>query len=474
MKILFIQKYIFSYAGIMAISGYVKQKGHDCSVLIDSLLKNKKLLIKEIKAQAPDTIAFSLMSTDHSWFVDIIQVIKKEFPKIPIIAGGVHVILYSNEIISIPEVDVVCTAEGEITTLQYLEYLAGKRTLDEVLGIAYKKNREIIRTKSSPLIEDLDSFTEDREVYYDDYKTLKDLPLKVFFSSRGCPYKCSFCINHHLQDRFRDLGKYVRRKSVQHFIKEIKNIKDKYGMKFIFCADDLFAYNIKWLEDFAEKYKKEIDIPFICTCRADRLTEEVVKCLAKAGCHSVSFGVETGNEKLRHTVLNKKITDEQLVNAGRLLTKYKLEYQTSNMFGLPGETFEDGLKTIDLNIKIGAKYTMSAIFLPFPKTKLADLCIEMGLLKPDYSFDDMPSSFITHSVLKQKDTAKLERQQKVASLMIQYPKLRNILAFAAKNIPFYPLFFALYLVGTVLRFREERKLSIWETLKYLWSYRKNV
>jgi len=245
-------------------------------------------------------------------------------------------------------------------------------------------------------------------------------------------------------------------------------------MKFIFFADDLFAYDIKWLENFAEKYKKEIDISFICTCRADRLTEEVVKCLAKAGCHSVTFGVETGNEKLRNTILNKKITDEQLANAGKLLTKYGIEYQTSNMFGLPGETFEDGLKTIDLNIKIGAKFTMSAIFLPFPKTKLADLCIEKKLLKQDYSFEDMPSSFITHSVLKQKDIAKLERQQKVASLMIQYPKLRNILAFAAKNIPFYPLFFLLYLVGSVLRFRAERKLNILETLKYLWTYRKSV
>ena len=144
------------------------------------------------------------------------------------------------------------------------------------------------------------------------------------------------------------------------------------------------------------------------------------------------------------------------------------------MFCLPGETVEDSIKTIDLNIKMGTLFTMSAILMPFPKTELANTCIEMGLLKSDYSFKDMPNSFITYSVLALKDKDIIERLQKVSSLAIQYPKLRNSLIFLCKHVKFNSIHFIVYLIGTVLRFRIERNLTLFEALRYTWSYRKNV
>jgi hypothetical protein len=144
------------------------------------------------------------------------------------------------------------------------------------------------------------------------------------------------------------------------------------------------------------------------------------------------------------------------------------------MFCLPGETIDDAIKTIEFNIKINTTFTLSAILMPFPKTELANKCIEMGLLKPDYSFTDMPRSFVTNSVLNGQNRETIERLQKISSLAIQYPKLKNLLLFCAKNIKINSFYFALYVIGTILRFQKERKLNLLETLSHLWIYRKNI
>lgn len=472
MKVLFIQKYIFAYAGVMAISGFLKKHGHESRVLIDSLLK-KKELISEIDKIKPDLIAFSLMSTDHNWFVDLIKFIKLSFPQIPIIVGGVHSIFYPDELIQIPEVDYVCTGEGEYTIFQLLEYLNNKIEINEVKGIAYKHNNENIKTPKNNLIS-LNDFTEDREIYYNTYKNLKNMPLKVFFSSRGCPFNCNFCANKYLQQIFKGLGTYVRKKSPTKFIEELEDIKNKYGFKFAFFADDLFISDKKWLKEFCSLYKEKINIPFICTCRVDKIDEEIISIIADAGCHSITFGVETGNPRIRNSILNKNITDEQLKKAANLFKKVGIKFQTSNMFCLPDETVEDAIRTIDLNIEIGASFTMSSIFMPFPKTELANICIEKGILKKDYSFENIPSSFITNSVLDIENKKTIQRIQKIAALAIQFPRFKNILIFLVKNIRIDAFHFFLYLIGTVFRFKEERKLNLIETLTYIWSYRKNI
>lgn len=472
MKVLFIQKQLFAYSGIMAMAGFLKSNRHECFVLIDAAMSQKQML-ERIKTIGPDIIGVTLMSTEHNWFLEIAKLVKSHFPHLPIIAGGVHAILYAENLIANPDVNYVCSGEGEITLLQMLEYLGSGRAIEEVKGILYKKDGIIHKTELNRLVE-LDAFTDDRNIYYDDYEVLRNLPLKIFFSSRGCPFKCNFCINGQLLDKFKGTGHYVRRKSVQNFIAEFEYVKDKYAMSSVYIADDLFVWDKNWLKDFSQQYRKKIGVPFITTCYADRLDEEIVEYLAQASCHTVSFGVESGNEELRMKILNKKISDQQLLRAGELLRKAGIRFQTSNMFCLPGETVEDAIKTIDLNIKMKATFSMCAIFMPFPKTELADRCIQMGILKPDYSFQDIPTSFVTHSVLNIKDKDTIERLQKVAGLIIQYPRLRDFLIFAAKHIKSDLLHFALYLMSQVLRMRVERKLTFYQAVSYLWTYRKGI
>ena len=117
-------------------------------------------------------------------------------------------------------------------------------------------------------------------------------------------------------------------------------------------------------------------------------------------------------------------------------------------------------------------YMFTAIFLPFPKTALAEYCAEKGLLKKDYSFDDMPESFVKESVLIKKDKYIFSNMHKIAHLSLLFPGLKPVFVFMATKINSKNIFFFLYLCGTFLRYKKERKLSYLETLKYLWTYRK--
>jgi len=167
-------------------------------------------------------------------------------------------------------------------------------------------------------------------------------------------------------------GEYIRFHSPRYLIDEIKDVKSKYGLQSVFFTDDLFALNQGWIEEFTSIYKKEIRKPFACSANVNTLNEEIIRLLKEAGCHAVSFGIETGNEKLRQRLLNKSINNEQIIKIGNLLKKYRLKFITFNIIGFPGEAVENALETIELNIKIKTDYPRCSLLTPYPGTRIAE------------------------------------------------------------------------------------------------------
>lgn len=474
MKICFIQKQIFPYFGIIALSGYLKKFNIETDVLISNIEKN---IIAKIKKINPDIVGISLLTTEHSWLNEISKQIKKELPDMPIVVGGIHAILYPKEILEIETVDFVCSCEGEKPLLSLITSLKkDKHPLNlNIKGIGYRFGSEIIMNENENLLNDTDisSFFDDREIYYRRYFEMKNDEQKQFYAFRGCPYKCSFCFNEKLIEIFDNKGKYIRAKKPEHLIEEILMVKKNSKIDSIFFADDLFTMNKNWLRSFLLMYKSEVGIPFMCTTRANLMNEEIAYLLSQSGCHTVSFGVETGNEKLRREILNKKLKDDDLLKCAKILKKFNIRVQTSNMFCLPGETLEDAFKTIDLNIRMKADFVFSAIFMPFPKTKLADYCIKNGFLDKSFNFSDLPQSFLTHSILNLKDKIKIENVQKSSYLLIKLSFLLKLFKWLIINFNFKRLFYLLLLISTFFRYKEERKISFFNSLTYLWRFRKS-
>jgi radical SAM superfamily enzyme YgiQ (UPF0313 family) len=470
MKICFVQKQLFPYFGVMALSGVLKQHGHETEVLIHACEPN---FLSKLAGLEPDLVGFSIMSTEHRWLESMLPRIKQLMPEVPIIVGGIHPTMYPMDVLKLNSVDYVCWGEGEIALCSLVERLEQRQpSAKGIQGIGYYESGVPTLQGAAPLPSDLDSFEEDRDVYYRRYPELRNLHQKIFMSSRGCPFDCAFCSNSILKETFKSAGKYIRRKSPRFFIEEIKQVLNLYGSATFFFCDDLFVFSLKWLEDFSALYKSEVNVPFICTGHAKTIKQRHAKALAEAGCHTVSFGVETGNESLRRSILNKNITNEDLLRCSAILKKEGIELQTSNMFCLPDETIEDAISTIDLNIKMGTDYMFTAIFLPFPGTAITEYCIEKNLLKADYSFEDLPESFVRGSVLLRKDKDILANIHKVAHLCLAFPKLKPFFLFLAINVRSEHFFFYMYLINTFLRYTKERKLTYLQTIKYLWTYRK--
>jgi len=119
----------------------------------------------------------------------------------------------------------------------------------------------------------------------------------------------------------------------------------------VYFQDDTFIVNKKWYTDVTNRIAK-LDKPYHCHIRCDHFTEEDAKQLKETGCKSVTFSIESGNSLIREKLLNRKMTDFQIINTANLLHKYGIKFRIENMVGLPFTTIEDDYMTLTLNRKL--------------------------------------------------------------------------------------------------------------------------
>ncbi len=473
--IVFFQQFASPYFGVLSINAYLRHNGINTDVVIDTLEKDA---IAQLVTLRPSLIGISVLSSEHQWLIDKTRAIRTAIPDAKIIVGGIHAIFYPEEIIRETEADLVCHSEGEMVLLQVLEQLRKRGEKPDwslIDGLCYQDDKGVICcNERASLVSFSPDLIEDRGIYFDRYPELAGERVHRFFSSRGCPYRCTFCYNANIHDVFKGKGAYVRQKEVDTFIAEIVAQNEKYSIKSIFFYDDLFTYNKKWLKQFLSLYKEKINIPFMCTTRANLLDEDTASMLAEAGCITVSYGIETGNYILRRDVLRKDITDEQIISCGNILRKYRINVQTANMFCLPDESVADAFKTIELNIKANTDFAFSALFLPFPKTQIAQYCADRGYLKADYSLHDLPRSFLTTSILNLPDKDVIKNIHRLAYFFIKWPSIYRIARKMVYCNFLNPFFHGIFLLSNVLRHKGERATSWWGTLRYAWRFRKSV
>ena len=415
-RVAFVQNMAFEYLGVMYISAMLKKHGHKVEMFIVG--KNEEKAIEEISSFKPDLVGFPCTTGVHRWALKFAGKMKDKVPG-KVILGGAHA-TYFPEVINEPQVDIICRSEGEYAVLEIADKIDMGADISDTLNCWVKVNGEITKNDQRPLVENLDELPfPDRKLYIRKYPYLKRSQ-KAFIGGRGCPFDCTFCFNHALIKLYKGKGKVVRYRSVDNLIAEIKEVKDKYSLKTVYMQDDTFILNKKWVAEFAEKYKREVGLPFVCLIRADLADEEMIKKLAEAGCKNVFFGVEAGSEDLRNSLLKKKVTDEEIRSVAALLKKYGMRFRTYNMLGLPGETLEDAFKTVSINAEIGTDYPWCALFHPFPGTELAEYAKEKGLL--DASVDTANPSFFKDSIIKSEHKRELVNLQKLFFYGVKFPR----------------------------------------------------
>lgn len=386
MRILFIYPNLntqvgFNY-GISYISGFLKAKGIETGLLnINEKLGyplDRERIKKDVLAFGPDVIGFSVLTNQYKYALEIARDIKG-YTDVPILFGGIHVTMDPVETLMQDEVDLICVGEGE----EALAELVATGNAKGVANIGRKENGKAV-------IEPLRPFTDITTLPFKDYEIFdfqKIIDAKDGWvgltASRGCPFRCTYCLNHKIIEVYKESGHlprgYIRRHTVDQMIAEIEYLLGNYErIKMFIFDDDIFTFDKAWLREFTDRYASVTDVPFVCNAHARIFDDETAGMLSGAGCRIVKFGLESGSDRIRRKVLSRYMTNKHIEDAFAIADKYGLHTSAFVMLGLPYETIEDIRETVDLLAAIKPGRFRWSLFFPFVGTKAYSIARSSG------------------------------------------------------------------------------------------------
>jgi len=468
MRVLFIQDDTLRSQGVMVLSAMLKKNNHTCDIVIQAFHKD---LLKQVFNFNPDVICFSLLTTKYQWFSNLARQIKKQ-KNIPIIVGGPHPTFFP-EIIKEDFVDYVCIGEGEYAINELIEKIGGKQDTSKIANIWSEENGKPIKNDVRKLVEDLDDLPLPDNNLYEKYPYFKKLNVYSLIAGRGCPYNCSFCFNKKYNTLYKNKGPILMRKSVNIIIKEIKNFtsKNKKINYLIFEDDDFLLSSEKWLDEFFQKYNKSIKLPYGINARADSINEDLIKNLKKTGCKSIRMGLESAEPCIREKILNKQITNKQVITASKLIKKHGLKLQIYHILGNPTETTEMALSTYEFSKNIHPTNCWCSLLHPYPGTAIRDIAIKYKLINEE-SADNFSKSFFKVSPLDQKKKKEITNLQKLFQFGNTFRMPKKVMRFLIKfpNNPVYDLIFKMNYGLAIKKMDNYSWINFIKTSYYLKKY----
>ena len=354
-------------------------------------------LKNQVERFKPDVIGLSTTEDMYELGLLFLETIKdyKVKNNIPVIAGGVFPTFAPDLVIKEELIDIVCVGEGENALIELCKRIENKKPYNDVtncwvktIGPEYLKDRNTIQKNpiskpvdinTNPVI-DISLFEENRLYRPMGGKIYKMFPVETI---RGCPYTCKFCNSPDQMALYKEEtdGGYFRKKNIDLVSKELKHFKNDLGVEYnYFWADTFLAMNKKEFEEFIEMYS-EIKIPFWFQTRPETINDYNMKKLADVGLDRISFGVEHGNEKFRREVLDRRWSNDQIIDKLKIPHKYGINFSVNNITGFPKETKKLAFDTIELNRNIDSDNANIHTFVPFHGTPLRKLCEELGFIK---------------------------------------------------------------------------------------------
>jgi radical SAM superfamily enzyme YgiQ (UPF0313 family) len=377
--------------GIEYLSAVLKKAGHRTSLAFDPALFNtfhlmndrlrkvfdhREELVDRILDSHPDLIGISSLSEDYGWGCMMAERIKKK-KDVPIIFGGKHPTSVPDIVIKEDFIDYVCVGEGEEAMVELADALKEGKDTTSIPNIWAKRNGEIFSNEPRKLIQDLDSLPfADKDIFYDEHKGFSRI--YTISSSRGCPHACTYCHNSLLRRIYEGKGPYLRRRSVDNVIEELKLAQKKYNIKKVYFLDEIFVYDIKWLREFVEKYKKSLGLPFGCEVYSTFVNEEVVALLLSAGCLAVDMGIQTISEDLRKRNLRRAGTNEQIKTALKLFKKTKIFMYVGVIIGLPEQTQDEVLEMARFFNRHRPDMILTSWLRYYPRTEIIEIAKKCG------------------------------------------------------------------------------------------------
>lgn len=368
--------------GTLYIASVLREDGFNV-VFKDGAFYTHDELVREIHKEKPDALGAFVIAMFWERAQSLFRDVKKVLPNCYIFAGGHGPSAFGTKALKeCRELDAVVFHEGEFSTRDLMRRLLNKESTIGVEGTAVRENDEIVENPKRPYIDDLDSLPFPAmdlaylKGYRPSYGQVLHLPSLQLQSSRGCMNDCLYC--------YRLMGRNVLRfRSPRNVVDEIEFYVKKFNARDIKFWDESFTYDKNRTIGICEEIlKRGIKVSWWVSARADSVDAEMLRFMKKAGCWCINYGVESAVQKNLDT-LRKNLTVDQIVNAVNMTHRAGIKTFTTYIFGIPGETFEEGLKTIELAKKLNSHITEFFPISPFPGTDLWDLVCQSDRFKGD-------------------------------------------------------------------------------------------
>ncbi|MCG2712070.1 MAG: B12-binding domain-containing radical SAM protein [Candidatus Omnitrophica bacterium] len=345
----------------------------------------------------PDVIGISCLFSMQSHNAHKIAHLAKDVDKgIITIMGGAHPSVLAAQVLEDDNIDYVVLGEGEYTTLKLFEHLKQGKDLSLIDGIGYRSNNEIIINQKTTFIENLDDlpFPARHLLNMEKYfkinmphgVTTRKRPNTSMITSRGCPAECIFCAIHPIW------GKKFRARSAENVIKEIKCLKEEYGVREIQFEDDNLTFDKKRaLEIFDRMITEKLDMLWTTPNGVAlwAMDEAMLIKMKESGCYRLCLAIESGDQDVLHKIINKPLDLKKTEHIINLAHKYGFETDAFFVIGFPGETKEQIKRTFKFGRRLKVSNVNYYIATPYPGTRLYDLCVDGNYLVKDFKSETL-------------------------------------------------------------------------------------
>lgn len=390
--------------GTLYVAASLQKAGHTVNFLNGAFMSHDAI-IRDLHTFKPDVVG--IYSTAFGWKKtrDTASDIKRRFGSIYIIVGGPYPIAVREECLQgTPDIDAVVSGEGEFTVVEMLERLSKGESLRDVQGVIFREGSSIITNPSRPLIGDLDALPfpardllGDEMNYIPPPATYKRKPVAVITTSRGCNRRCLFCFQI---DKTRESG--IRFRSVDNVMQEIELCLAKGYREIKFIDDTLAADYDRAMRLVQEIKARKLDVTWFASACVNQVDLALLKAFKEAGCWAILLGAESGVQKNLNAI-RKGTTVRQIRDAVSMGKEAGLIVYTPFLFGIPGQTFEDGLRTIEFACELDPDIANFHAITPFPGSELYDNLHKYGTMSDDLSdFTYQGAAFVPYSMTREE------------------------------------------------------------------------
>ena len=445
--------------GISYIASFLQKHGHQAELIVLSRLfgrRNTTLLKEYIHRYEPKVICFTAVATQYGFMRDTARYIRRLYPEIYLLIGGIHSTLNPQEVLS-GDFDALCIGEGERPVLELVSQLENGQSPSGIPNMWIKHGSQVEKNPPREFLQDLDSLPFPERTMWQPWMARK-LPERCsVLLSRGCPFNCSYCSNHSL--RKIAPGAYVRYRSPENIVAEIEEILIRFPTtKECYLETETITFNADWclalclhLERFNRTIRRPMSFGANIRITPNVDLETIFASLKSCNFRFVNFGLESGSERVRREVLRRDYSNEEFIDAVKLARKYGLQVAVFNLIGVPGETFVDFKETVRINRICKPDWHFTGIYFPYPGTDLHSVCKKQGLLRrpldqrrerkkavldlPGFSKKQVQKSFkffdyYVYRGFSTEDTVKIELLTfvfKVYGFLIRLPFLRYVM-----------------------------------------------